>query len=139
MSVIIYGPVEQAVRSWLSTTQVAPLVTRSPGALSIYLAMPPAGPVPSVIIRQVGGGPLARKDIPETRYTLQFDCWGTSRTEASLIARTLMGELTGLGDPGVVVDGVYLGCAQILNMLWLPDPDSDTARYIVDALITTVL
>lgn len=133
---ILYGPVEQAVKSWLTSTDVAPLVQRSAGVYSIYLAMPAAAPVPSVIVSLIGGGPRARADLPESRYRLSFDCWGTSRDEASLIARTL---LAALGDlSGVTVDGVTLGGADVINMVWLPDPDSDTPRYIVDALIATV-
>lgn len=139
MTINVYGPVESVVKTWLAGTSVAPLVARSPGVFNIFLAMPPAAPIPSVIISQVGGGPLPRKDIPECRYRLSFDCWGTSRSQASQIARALMGELDGLGYSGEVIDGVYLGTADILSMLWRPDPDSDTARYIVDALITTVL
>lgn len=136
MSVIIYGPIEQAVKSWLMTTDVAPLVQRGAGVFSIYLAMPPAAPVPAVVVSLIGGGPRPRADLPVSRYRLSFDCWGSSRDEASLIARTL---LAALGDlSGVTVDGVTLGGADVINMVWLPDPDSDTARYIVDALIATV-
>lgn len=135
---VLYGPIEQAVKTWLAGTDVAALVQRSPGVYSIYLVMPLAAPVPAVTITLAGGGPQPRADLPECRYRLSFNCWGTTRDEASLIARTLMGALVDLADPGVVVGGVYLGGAEILNMSWLPDPDSDTPRYIVDALIATV-
>ncbi len=138
MTAIVYGHVESAVQAWLAGTAVAPLVQRSAGVYSIYLAMPPAAPNPAIILRLIGGGPRARKDLPETRYGVSFTCYGRSRDEASLIARTLAGELINLGVPGVIAAGVYLGAAEITGMHWFPDPDSDTPRYIVDALITTV-
>lgn len=137
---IIYGPVEQAVKQWVATTSVAPLVQRPGGALSIYLAMPPAAPIPAVLISLRGGGPLDGADLPQTRYRLQFDCLAATRDDTSLIARTLYSELEwlGRGGPGAVIAGVYLASASSLSMIWLPDPDSDKPRYVVDAAITTV-
>lgn len=137
---IVYGPVEQAVKQWLFTTTVAPLVTRGAGVYSIYLAMPPASPSPAVLITLLSGGPLDTADLPQTRYRLQFDVLADTRDSAGLIARTLYSELEwlGRGGPGALVSGVYLGSATGLSMLWLPDPDSDKPRYVVDASITTV-
>lgn len=137
---ITYGSVEPAVKTWLATTSVAALVTRSPGVLSIYLSMPPAAPIPAVLITLVGGGPLGNADLPQTSYRVQFDCLGLTRDQASQLAQALIAELEwlGRGGPGVVVGGVYLGSAGVVSTQWSPDPDSDRPRYIVDAAITTV-
>lgn len=137
---ITYGSIEQATKDWLATTSVAALVTRAPGALSIYLSMPPAAPVPAVLISLIGGGPLGGADLPQTRYRVQFDCIGTTRDQASMLARTVIGELEwlGRGGPGAIAAGVYLGSATVLAQIWAPDPDSDRPRYIVDTAITTV-
>lgn len=141
MTMPFYGPVERAVKDWLMTTSLPPLLTRADGGVSLYMAMPIGAPIPVVTVMLVGGGPRAGADLPDCRYRLSFDVYGTSRDEASLIARTLVSELENLGgaNAGVNVDGVCLGSAEVLNVMWRPDPDSDTARYIVDALITTVL
>jgi hypothetical protein len=136
---ITYADTETVVKTWLHTTTVAPLVTRPDGGISIYNAMPAGSPVPSVIAWQVTGGPRARKDLPEQTARIQFDCWGLTRAQAGDIARTLIAELEWCAKSGGrIISGVYLGVAVTQSMRWLPEPDSDTPRYVVDALITTV-
>lgn len=136
-----YGPVQQAVKTWLTGSDLAPLVTRPDGKVDIYLAMPKSSPKPVVLVNLIGGGPSNKGDLPTSRYRFSFDVIGNTREVADEIARALMSELVwlGQGGPGQICDGVYLGAADVLNMRWQPDPDSDTPRYIVDALITTVL
>jgi hypothetical protein len=130
---------EALVKAWALQTSVAALLTRADGGVSIYNAMPKAAPVPSLICWRTGGGPRARKDLPEHRARMQMHCWGTSRAQASLIARTLVSELDSLARLGGFDHGdARLAAAEVINLIWLPDPESDTARYIVDALVTTV-
>lgn len=137
--VVGYADVENVVKAWLATTTVAPLVQRSAGVYSIYLGMPKASPVPSVILTLISGYPGARNDIPQLESRIQFDCWGTTRDQAGVISRTLCAELESLSRIGVYYTGAtLLASAQVQTMRWLPDPESDTPRYIVDALITTV-
>lgn len=137
---IQFADTENVVKAWLPTTSVGPLIQRADGGYSVFLAMPTGSPVPSVIISQVSGGPDSRKDLPQQTARIQFDCWGKTRAEAGAIARTLMAELEWLPrNGGAIVQGAYLGATQVTLMMWLPDPESDTPRYIVDALITTVL
>jgi hypothetical protein len=136
---ITYADTEATIKTFLLSTGVAPLVRRPDGGYSIYNAMPPAAPNPAVVAFQVSGAPKAPKDFPEQEALIQFDCWGKSRQQAGDIARMLMSELEWLGRTGgEVINGVYLGVATVHNMRWMPEPDSDTPRYIVDALITTV-
>lgn len=137
---VVYGPVDQAVRQWLLSTPVAPLVQRGDGGYSLYLSMPSAAPVPALTVRLVGGGPRDGKDLPEGRYRLSFDCWGTTRDQAGQVALTLISQLLALGCDydGPTLAGTTLGAASVLGFRWLPDPESDEARYVVDALITTV-
>lgn len=139
VSVVAYGDVESAAKAWLATTDVAPLVTRTAGGLSVFLAMPASAPTPCVIVRRVGGGPAVRKDLPEDHSRLSFDCWADTRSQAILIARTLIAECDSLGrNGGYIAGSVYLCVADVLSLLWLPDPDSDKPRYIVDALVTSL-
>lgn len=130
-----YGPVDAAVKTWLLTTTVAPLANQS-----VFLAMPKSSPLPALLVTLIAGGPTEGADIPVCRYRLSFDCMGKTRDQAMTIALELVSVLQGLGvyDVGVAASGVYLASANILNFRWQPDPNSDTARYIVDALIATV-
>jgi hypothetical protein len=87
----------------------------------------------------VGGAPRRRKDLPEDMPRVSFDCWGNSRAEAAGIAEALIGEIESLGPAGGYVhDGLHLYAAEVATWLWLPDPNTDTPRYVVDALFTTV-
>lgn len=132
-----YGPIDVAVQEWLRDDDTHIAAT---SAGRVYLAIPKSATLPVLLIRLIGGGPKLRADLPLTRYRLQFDCVDVSRQGASALARALIADLDGLGadEPGAVHQGVYLGSADVLAMRWQPDPDSDTPRYIVDALITTV-
>lgn len=137
--VLIYTDVENLVKQWVLTTPVAPLLTRTDGGTSIFLAMPASSPLPALVLSRVGGAPRASSDVPEDAARMTFNCWGTTRTQCGQIARTLMAELENLSQTGGFVSGdARLVAAQVLNMFWLPDPESDTARYIVDATVVTV-
>jgi hypothetical protein len=137
---IQFADTEQVLKAWLPTTTVGPLIRRTDGGYSVFMAMPAASPLPAVIITQIAGGPDAAKDLPQQTVRVQFDCWGKSRQQAGDIARALMAELEWVPrNGGAIVQGAYLGACAVQMMRWLPDPDSDTPRYIVDALITTVL
>lgn len=137
-AVVHYADVENLVKTWALTTDVAPLVAR-PGGYNIYLAMPAASPMPSVVLSRVGGGPRARKDLPEEVSRISFSCWANTRAEAGVISRTLCAELETLARTGGYINaGTVLAAGDVVSMIWLPDPDSDKPRYIVDALVTTV-
>lgn len=136
---ITYADTEAIVKTWLLSTTVAPLLYRDDGGYSIYNAMPAKSPLPALVLWQIAGSPRARKDLPEQQAHIQFDAWAATRTEAGTIARTLVAEIENLArGGGAVINGTYLGCGAVQMMRWLPEPDSDTPRYVVGALITTV-
>lgn len=136
---ITYANTETTVKTWLTTTTVAALVERPDGGINVFNAMPKGSPLPAVVLFQVSGGPSARKDLPEQAARIQFDCWAATRAQASTIALQICAELDHLQrSVGPIIDGVYLGATSAPTMLWLPDPDSDTPRYIVGALVVTV-
>lgn len=139
MKVVAYADVETLTKLWLLTTSVAPLVTRPDGGVSIYLAMPAASPVPSVILSRVGGGPRARKDIPEDVARISFDCWGNTRVQSMAVAEAVLGECESLARTGsYTVGDSHLLAAEVTGWVWVPDPNSDIPRYVVDALFTAV-
>lgn len=138
MAEYFYTVPEPAIKTWLLTTSVAPLVTVA-GKVNIYMAMPKSAPKPVILIALVGGGPTLRADLPVSRYRIQFDVIGDTRAQAATITGQLLGELGTLGATGFTDGAIVLGAADTLGVRWLPDPDSDVPRYIVDALIATVL
>lgn len=139
MTAVRYGPIDLAVKTWLTNTSVASTVPTA-GGTAIYLAMPKSSPLPALLVTLISGGPTAGADLPTAQYRLSFDCLAKTRAQAVQIALELIDVLQDLGvsDSGVPAEGVYLASAQVLDFRWLPAPESDTARYIVDALIATV-
>lgn len=138
MTAVQYTDTENLIKTWLAGTTVAPLVARSTGVYSIYLAMPKAAPVPAVVLTLISGT-TGNYDQPTMTSRIQFDCWARTRNEASSISLTLINELESLARTDGYFDGTtLLASANVVGYRWLPDPESDTARYIVDALITTV-
>jgi hypothetical protein len=136
VTAVVYADAEALTKAWALTTSVAPLLTRGDGGVSIFMAMPTSAPVPALVMHRGGGGPRARKDLPEDAVRMQFDCWGKTRTQAGDICRALVAELETLTrDGGFSVGDARLAAAEVTNVFWLPDEESDTPRYIVDALL----
>jgi len=132
---------EILVKTWLRASAALAAMVPLPGGVgpAIFLAMPKGAPNPCILISQVSGGPSLRKDIPEQVARISFDVYGPNRTDASAIAVALMELLHNLGSDGSYSDGLAtIFAADVVGFRWQPDPDSDTPRYIVDALITTV-
>ncbi len=66
---------------------------------------------------------------------LQVDGWGTTKGNASLVARTALAAL--LDMPGVHTLGVVTHVAQNLGLTWAPDEISDQPRYLFGVSIHT--
>lgn len=132
---------ETVVKTWLSGTVSAQSALKRPdGGVNVFLAMPKANPNPVILLRLVSGGPTPRKDLPQHTQRFHFDVIGRSRGEAVAIMLGVCHEMDQLGrdGPGPLISGVYLASIQVQSMRWLPDPDSDIPRYVVDALVTTI-
>lgn len=139
MTTVRFADAEPLCKAWALTTSVAALVTRPDTGVSIYLSMPSSAPVPALVITRVGGAPRARADLPQDAARMQFDCWGKSRAQAAAICHALISELDSLARAGGFSDGdARLAAAEVISMLWLPDPQSDTPRYVVIAVVTTL-
>ncbi|MDP8971148.1 MAG: DUF3168 domain-containing protein [Actinomycetota bacterium] len=124
---------------WTHTTPVAALVTREPGKYNIFRAMPIGSPLPSVVLSRVGGAPPRRSDMPLDVARISFDCWAADRTTAADIARELVGACENLSQAGAYTHaaGILLA-AEVVSHIWVPDPESDTPRYVVDAMFTSI-
>lgn len=137
MTSIVISDVEGVVKSWLATTPVASLVARG-SSYNIYLAMPKGTPLPAVVLHRVGGAP-SRTVMPTDEAVIRFHCWAEHRPTASAIAVALVGAIEGLSvSGGYAVSNCRLKTAQTLTWHFLPDPTSDTPRYLVEASFTAV-
>jgi len=124
---------EDLVLEWAKTTTVAPLVT-SGSRVDIFLAMPKGAPLPCVILSRVGGSPDLG-DAPVDHARISFGVYAANRPQAKNIAKTLTSEIEsiGYGAPYVGATGRLTSATVVLN-LWLPEPGTDTPRYVVDAV-----
>lgn len=133
-----YSDVETLVQRWLKGKDLAVMhLTRPDGGINIFKAMPKASPLPSIVLTRVGGAPARRSDLPEDVARISFDCWAASRDVAVDMSMRLVDELESLAPLGGFADGPgRLVAAETVSWIWLPDPTSDTPRYVVDALVT---
>lgn len=140
---VVYIDAESFVKEWLKATPAVASLVPLPRNLgpAIFLAMPKIAPNPVILCSMITGGPASRKDLPEQASRMSFDVIAPTRDLARTITLALI-ELFENTQRGVLPlwsDGVTsLLNVQTLSTRWLPDPDSDTPRYVVDALITTV-
>lgn len=135
-----YTDVETLTVTWLKTRGLATMyLTRTDGGINVFKAMPKASPLPSIVLSRVGGGPRRRSDVPEDVARISFNCWAATRDAAVDISLMLVDDLETLGPFGGFTDGASrLVAAETVSWIWLPDPEGDTPRYVVDALVSAV-
>lgn len=125
----VYADAEDIAKAWLAGTSVAPLVNGK-----IFMAMPVGSPLPSIVLSRVGGSPAAGSDVPADLARISFAIWAAQRAQAKAITAALVSEIESLAYTGAVdTPAGRLDAAEVINVLWLPDPVSDKPRYIVDA------
>jgi hypothetical protein len=132
---------EDIAKEWLAGTSVAPLVMKN-GKPMIFEAMPkgtasnPAPPMPVIVLQRVGGAPLPLDPYVD-QARISFQVWAKQRSQAKAIAIALIAELESIIYTGPVdTSKGRLESATTVNNVWMPDPASDTSRYVVDALLT---
>lgn len=128
-----FPEIESLVKAWLGYTSVAALVRRPDGGLNIWTAMPLSAPLPAIILKRIGGSPPARSDQLLDRARISIDCWAADRAAARQIAGAVAAEAVSLSERGGFTLGAeILYVAEIAGWLWLPDPQADTPRYVID-------
>jgi len=70
----------------------------------------------------------------ETRPEFQVECWGDTQGEANLLARTVRAVIPELRGP--VASGYVTAAITTLDPRWMPDPDTNRPRYLMQAEIT---
>lgn len=136
MTTLVYADVEGAVRDWLKdASEIAALVDGR-----VFFAIPEPTNWPLIVVHQVSGGPDAG-EAPISNSLIQIDCWSgptktgkANKAEATEVMNAVVGAVQSLTcGTSMGTAGVALG-ARIQNVSWLPDPDTNQARYVVDAL-----
>lgn len=86
--------------------------------------------LPQVVLQRLGG--------VDGEAFIQFDVWGSDKAQAAAAAAEVAEAVDALdrydSDDGTTT---LLG-ARVDNIRWLPDPDDDRARYVVDATFVAV-
>jgi hypothetical protein len=131
----VFPDAEDIAKEWLTGSSVAPLVLKN-GKPMIFQAMPKGAPIPVIVLIRVGGAP-GPQDVPYDQARISFTIWATSRIQCKAIKLALVSELQSLTLNAPVDTSVgRLESATVINDVFLPDPASDTPRYVVDALLS---
>lgn len=133
MTTAVFADVEGAVRTWLRTVPVVTALVST----RVWFAVPEDSPTyPLVALSRVGGSPQG-PETPVDDARLQFDCFGRTKAEAAAVAYAVCGAVHTLR-AGTALDStaVALSGQVVLGPLFSPDPDDNSPRYIVDAVIT---
>ena len=111
--------VEDAVRAWAR------------GALPTIDGRVFFGANNDAAMPQVG---LSRITGPDDRCLVQFDVWAETKAAAAQLAADLATALDALGR--YTHETTLLHGARVEGVRWLPDEESDTPRYVVEATFT---
>lgn len=111
--------VEDAVRAW-ARAALPDLDGR------VFFGASNAAALPQVVLSRVGG--------PDGRCLVQFDVWAKPKAAAAQLAASLATAVDGLGR--YAHGTTLLHGARVEGVRWLPDEESDTPRYVVEATFT---
>jgi hypothetical protein len=127
-----YPDVEGATRDWLrSLPSISALV-----ATRVFFALPPNTAFPALVVRDVTGA-VDASDAPISIPWIQIDCWGETRNkaQASALKNAVVGVIESMQSGTPMGTGAVGLWAKVLSAPWLPDPESDQARYAITAEI----
>ncbi len=127
----VYADIEGAARDWLRTV---PGVTDFV-ASRVFFGLPVNTQWPAIVVRQVGGGPSG--DAPITVALLQIDCWsqGPKKAQAAALKGAVEGAIESLTGGTPLGAGAVALWGSVESSIWLPDPESNQARYVITAEI----
>jgi hypothetical protein len=113
---------EYAVRNYL----------RQQGIPYVHVAAPTGVKLPYITISRVGGGDDSGL-APIDNALLQLDVYGSTKAEAHTIVanvRTVFSNIVSAihVEPDTMIHGI-----NIAGVVWSPDPDDDTSRYVITA------
>lgn len=98
------------------------------------------GTFPQVVVSRVGAT-SDLSDAPIDQALIQLDVWGPDRDKATAtrVKNRVKGAITALNHRPVVVGGVQLAGATVDSDAWLPDPNTQQARYILTCTVVALV
>lgn len=115
----VWVDVEKAIREW-ARDWVPSLDGR------VFFAANDNTKTPQCVVQRISG--------PDDACLVQFDVWAPKKADAAGVAMELATALDALAR--YEFEGILLHGANPLNVRWLPDPESNAPRYIVEAIFT---
>lgn len=101
----------------------------------VFFGSPKQGAtLPYIAFARIGGGDDA-SEAPIDNAVLNLSCWGRSKEEAFSVANAARKALHNIRRR-TLASGVDLHGAIVDTVLWSPDPQDDTPRYIVTTRVT---
>ena len=112
---VVWVDVESAVRAW--ARDVVSLAARR-----VFFGANNNVDGSQIVLQRIGG--------PDDQCLIQFDCWAADKSTAAALAAELATEADAL--TRFTFGDVMLHTALVESSRWLPDPESDMPRYVVD-------
>jgi hypothetical protein len=104
------------------------------GSKRLSTELPANAPLPRIRVSLIGGTVLVRSWLYNVRVGLE--AWGDTKDEAwDAMAAALASVEDGL-EGALVEDGVVTATDQDTGIIWSPDPETATARYLTTVSLT---
>lgn len=101
----------------------------------VFFGSPKQGAtLPCIVLTRIGGGDDGSEAAID-QAVLNFSCWGRSKEEAFDVANAVRKAQRSIRRR-TLASGVDLHGAIVDTVLWSPDPQDDTPRYIVTTRVT---
>jgi hypothetical protein len=104
------------------------------GANRVSTEVPANATLPRVRVTLIGGTVLVRSWLYRTRVSIE--AWGTGKDEAWEVLTTAVASLEQSLDGALVEGGVVTAVDQETGATWVPDPESNTPRYLATVVVT---
>ena len=122
---------EDAMKAYLKADSGVSAIVGS----RVFFGSPKQGAtLPYVVLARIGGGDDG-SEAPIDNAVLNLSCWGRSKEEAFNTANAVRKALRTIRRR-TLASGVNLHGAIVDTLLWSPDPQDDTPRYIVTTRVT---
>lgn len=139
-----YPDAELAVATWAkaNTTLRAATATVS-GRPAMFMGGVPTlgndpankqlyGIMPMLVLYRAGGNPENVADVPIDNPRISFSCYALNRAKAWGLATSLISEALAIVGGTAMGTSTVCGGAQVLSVVWLPDPALDLPCVRVD-------
>lgn len=129
---LVYADAEGACRDWARDLALDGVGRR------VWFGLPAKGAeYPAIVVRRVGGRPDA-SDTPLDTALVQWDVWGAGKDKrgCSAIALALAAQVQSMAAGSPMGTSAVGAGGRVESLVWLPDPVTNQARYVVTTSVT---